>query len=98
MGPGTLDDGYAIMHHDALATAVTAIRLASSPTDGGQSVTAADVGSQLLNLNSAYKVRGGSGTLIFSSRREGNAGNKPVPIVSVPAEQPDPTPYVTPST
>src|SRR5262249_42742475 len=50
--PGALDDGYAIMHHDALAAAVTAIRLARTANPGD--VTAANVGSQLLNLNNQY--------------------------------------------
>jgi hypothetical protein len=97
--PGALDDGYALMHHDALAAAVTAIRLASPATGTPIDVTPANVGSQLLNLNNEYTVPGGSGTLTFSSRRGGNAGNKPVPVVGIPAlpdDAPRSHPYTTP--
>jgi hypothetical protein len=63
-------------------------------------LTPANVGSQLLNLNNQYTVPGASGTLTFSSRRGGNPGNKPVPVVGIPA-LPDNTPrshpYTTPT-
>jgi hypothetical protein len=83
--PGHLDDGGAIMMHDALLTAARAVRLAA-PEGSASSPTARDVRSQLTNLNGVHTVPGASGTLSFSSRSPG-AGNpvgKPVPVLQFP--------------
>lgn len=83
-----LTDGYVIMHHDALAAAVTAVRLAAEsqprlPSPG-------DVFLQLSNLrNTDQPVPGASGNLTFG---DGNWPiGKHVPVVSVPHQA---TPYV----
>ncbi|MGH3907271.1 MAG: ABC transporter substrate-binding protein [Pseudonocardiaceae bacterium] len=81
-----LDDGGAISNHDAVLTAAKAIRLAalsSSPSPPG----AADVRSQLLNLNTTSTVPGASATLSFSNRDEksGDPVGKPVPVLEFPS-------------
>ena len=80
-----LDDGGAISYHDAVLTAVKASRIAARqrPDPPG----AADVLSQLLNLNTEFTVPGASGTLSFGDRnvRLGDPAGKPVPVLEVPA-------------
>ncbi|HEY6424447.1 MAG TPA: hypothetical protein VIY28_14610 [Pseudonocardiaceae bacterium] len=79
-----LNDGEAIMMHDALLTAAQAVQLAAP---GKSPPTAAEVRSMLLNLTGQYQVQGASGTLSFSSSPTG-AGNprgKPVPVLQYPA-------------
>jgi hypothetical protein len=68
-----LDDGYAIMYHDALASAARAIRLAAQ---GTQVPGPADVEVQFGNVIRAYTVRGASGTLSFGVRPDGRASGK----------------------
>jgi ABC-type branched-subunit amino acid transport system substrate-binding protein len=67
-------DGYAISHHDALATAAKAINLAAEarPT---QAPTPEDVAVQLGNLNLSNAVPAASGTLSF--RPEGSRASRP---------------------
>jgi hypothetical protein len=93
----SLSDGYAIMHHDALVSAASAIRLAAQ----GRSVPPAlDVDTQFSNLNLAYAVRAASGTLSFPDAANGRAVGKLIPIrqiglktsIQLPA---NPIPYVT---
>lgn len=76
-------DGYTIEHHDALATAAKAIRLAAQgrPT---QLPTAQDVTVQLGNLNLSYAVPGASGTLSFQP--QGGRATRP-PGQSIPIKQ-----------
>lgn len=94
--PDELDDGYAITHHDSMATAISAVRL----TDrwANQEPESEDVREQLLLLNGQNAVRGATGTLNFNENRGGNPGGKHVPIVPFP--YPDefvpPKPYITP--
>ncbi|GGK04752.1 hypothetical protein GCM10010123_38380 [Pilimelia anulata] len=68
-----LVDGYAMMYHDALATAARAIRLAPGTT---QPVVPGDVGVQLNNLTLGSAVRGATGRLEFSAGGDGRAGKK----------------------
>jgi hypothetical protein len=79
----SLADGYAIMHHDALLAAATAIRLAA-PNPSAQIPKAVDVGNQLLGLNAGHSVQGASGELSFSRETNGNPGGKPVPVIYIP--------------
>lgn len=80
-----LDDGGAISSHDAVLTAVKASRIAArqQPDPPG----AADVLSQLLNLNTELTVPGASGTLSFGAPnvRAGDPAGKPVPVLESPA-------------
>lgn len=80
---GNLEDGGAIMMHDALLTAAEAVERAAT---GGQFPTAGDVRSELLNLNGLHQVQGASGTFSFSSsdQGEGNPIGKPVPVLQYP--------------
>ncbi|MGH3851426.1 MAG: ABC transporter substrate-binding protein, partial [Pseudonocardiaceae bacterium] len=83
LDPAHLDDGGAIMTHDAVLTAAEAVQLAAP---GGRIPVAEDVRNQLMNLNGEYRVPGASGTLSFSFRERG-AGNpegKVVPIFQFP--------------
>ncbi|WP_158888220.1 hypothetical protein [Amycolatopsis anabasis] len=86
-----LDDGGAIMMHDAVLTAAHAVRIAA-PQGSASAPTAADVRAQLLNINTLYTVGGASGTLSFSKSPSG-AGTpvgKPVPVLAYP-KPPDST-------
>jgi hypothetical protein len=71
-------DGYAIAHHDALATAAQAIRLAALGRQT-QAPNPADVTGQFGHLNLAYAVSAASGTLSFPSEG-GRATGRPIPI------------------
>lgn len=65
----SLNDGYAMMHHDAVASAVRAVRVAAL----GNSVPGvADVQTQFGNLALAHQVHGASGTLSFGLRANGD--------------------------
>ncbi|SFB43475.1 ABC-type branched-chain amino acid transport system, substrate-binding protein [Amycolatopsis marina] len=80
-----LDDGGAIMMHDALLTAAQAVRIAA-PLGSASAPTADDVRAQLLNINTLYSVQGASGELSFSKQATG-AGTplgKPVPVLAYP--------------
>jgi ABC-type branched-subunit amino acid transport system substrate-binding protein len=81
-----LADGYAIIHHDAMATAVKAIRTVARQLPGADQVpTAGDVRGQLLNLNNGSEVRGAGGTLSFTTDRLADPVGKWVPIILIPA-------------
>lgn len=93
-------DGDTLSTHDAVATAVTAIRLATTPNSAP---TPGDVLGQLLNLNGLNSIPGASGQLSFSFRgtqgaESGNPCNKPIPVLeiapSAPSTEPEPI-YVT---
>lgn len=85
-----LDDGGAIMMHDALLTAARAIRLAA-PNGSASAVTAALVRTQLLNINTQYVVPGAGGTLRFSKQPAGGGTGipegKPIPLLQYPHPQ-----------
>jgi hypothetical protein len=76
-----LMDSYAIAHHDALATAAQAIRLASLGTQT-HAPNPEDVAGQFGRLNLAYVVRAASGTLSFPSEG-GRATGRPIPIKQI---------------
>lgn len=95
--PGSLADGYAVTYHDALATAIGAMRI-TNPWEVEPPLPE-DVREHLLLLNSEQVVRGATGELSFASNRGGNPGGKWVPVVSLPYPA-DPTgepTYVTPA-
>ncbi|MCC3761654.1 ABC transporter substrate-binding protein [Glycomyces sp. TRM65418] len=98
--PHSLADGYAMTYHDALATAILAVRI-TNPWEVAAPLPV-DVREHLLLLNSEQVVRGATGTLSFASNRGGNPGGKWVPVVPLPypanpAELPDLDTYVTPA-
>ncbi len=94
-------DGDTLSNHDAVATAVMAIRLAAPPNSVP---TPTSVLGQLLNLNNQNFVPGASGQLSFSFRGDqqgdesGNPCGKPIPILEIappaPSAEPEPI-YVT---
>lgn len=93
----SLTDGYAIMYHDALATAAQATRLAAL---GSTIPQPAEVNVQFGNLTRAYAVRAASGTFSFADRPDGRAMGKVVVYrqigFSTPYRLPaSPAPYVT---
>jgi hypothetical protein len=71
-------DGYAIAHHDALATAAQAIRIAALGRQT-QAPNQADVAGQIPRLNLAWRVPATSGMLSFTSK-DGRATDRPIPI------------------
>ena len=79
--PERLDDGYAIMHHDAVAVAVHAVRLALEEVGGERLPTPEEVRNQLYYLHGAMAVSGAGGDLEYVAGREGNPLGKPVPVV-----------------
>ncbi|MBB6171535.1 ABC-type branched-subunit amino acid transport system substrate-binding protein [Nocardiopsis mwathae] len=93
-----LADGYAVMHHDAMATAVGAIRIAQ-PAEG-QELLPSHVLDALLLLQTEHSVPGASGTLSFSQTRGGNPGGKVIPVIEVAGPQSiraaEGEPYITP--
>jgi len=100
-----LRDGYAIAHHDALATAATAIGLAAIPRKQDTSArlpTPQDVKAQFSRLNLANVVRAASGELSFEPSG-GRAAGRSIPLrpvgsnSQVPALPDGLTPYVAPA-
>ncbi|MFC4561795.1 hypothetical protein ACFO4E_07990 [Nocardiopsis mangrovi] len=96
--PGAgLENGYAVAHHDAMMVAVQAIRLRDR--EGGDRAESLDgMRRALFRLNSANVVRAAGGTLAFSTTRDGDPGDKPVPVVEIPrsTESPAHDLYTTP--
>ncbi|MDT0308417.1 ABC transporter substrate-binding protein [Streptomyces sp. DSM 44917] len=77
-GPLTeLDDGQAIMGHDAVLMAVRAIRSTGRDRD----LSAADVLRMLPSLNGANAIPGASGWI--SLRNNGSPENKAIPVISI---------------
>jgi hypothetical protein len=74
-------DGYAIAHHDALATAVKAIRLAAMDRQT-QAPNSEDVASRFGQLNLAHAVPAASGTLSFTPEG-GRAADQAIPIKQI---------------
>lgn len=81
-----LDDGYAIMPHDALLTAAKAIRLSTTPS---MSVpTPAQVLSNQFHMDAANTVPGASGTFTFVEENNGNPVGKPVFVLHIRSSGP----------
>ncbi|WP_159000916.1 hypothetical protein [Streptomyces sp. SBT349] len=93
--PGALEDGYAVANHDALATAVRAIRV-SHAQDPDSPVTNARVHDALFLLHLGNAVEAAGGTLHFTTDRRGDPGGKPVPVIETPPAATRPDLYVTP--
>ncbi|WP_139135621.1 ABC transporter substrate-binding protein [Micromonospora yangpuensis] len=94
--PGALTDGYLLTHHDAMATAVKAIRLVARQIPPDEVPRAGNVRGQLLNLNNGSEVPGAGGTLSFTADRLADPVGKWVPIIEIPATTtPTTRPYVT---
>lgn len=74
-----LDDGYAIMSHDALLTAAKAIRLTTQPPM--KFPTPEQVLGNQYHMDAGNTVPGASGTLTFVEADNGNPGGKPVFVV-----------------
>ncbi|WP_326596431.1 ABC transporter substrate-binding protein [Streptomyces sp. NBC_01803] len=74
-----LDDGQAIMAHDAVLTAVEAIRSVATPeyTD----ITSSDVFQQITTLHDANAVAGASGWISIGP--DGSPENKAIPVVRI---------------
>ncbi|ONM49246.1 ABC transporter substrate-binding protein [Nocardia donostiensis] len=81
----SLDDASAIVAHDAVVTAVQAIR--QSSVDGAV-VSAADVLQSMNRLHGATAVRGAAGILSFDEA--GDPVNKPIPMLRLlPGRSPE---------
>ncbi|WNV84136.1 hypothetical protein [Umezawaea sp. Da 62-37] len=93
-----LDDGYAVMHHDAVAAAVKAARSIYSNSDGARLPTPLDVRNGLYSLKND-QVEGASGS--FSWEEATTSYNdlwpvgKPVPIITFPRTAQPSAPYTT---
>ena len=73
----SLGDGYAIMYHDAVASAAVAIRLAAQ---SDRIPNARDVDTQFGNVALGFPVYGASGTLSFAASPDGRARGKLIPL------------------
>ncbi len=83
-----LTNGYALVNHDAVAVAVSAVRMAVEEENGEGVPTPAEVRSRLMLLNSAYAVEAGGGRLSYSLEAAGEATGRYVPIVELPMTDP----------
>ncbi|KPC59707.1 hypothetical protein [Streptomyces chattanoogensis] len=91
-----LVDGYAIMHHDAVLTAVWATRNVTAHT-GDETPDINDVYHELTNLNHTTSVPAAGGQLSFDDASHGWPHNKPVPLIRIPDQGEEaPPPYRTP--
>lgn len=78
-------DGYAVMHHDAVITAIKAIRLAALET--GRAVPRiADVRDHLHWLRAPHTSPSAGGDLSYSSEGNGWPGGRTIPLLQVPAD------------
>lgn len=73
-----LDDGQAMVGHDATLTAVRAIRMAA---EQGDRLTTSVVGAMFTQMHGTFRVRGASGFLAFHNN--GNPVNKALPILEL---------------
>ncbi|MBY8859757.1 hypothetical protein K7711_25040 [Nocardia sp. CA2R105] len=81
-----LDDGVAIISHDSVAAAVSAVRRVVS--GGSQAATADDVVQMLKGMHGVNGVRGASGNISFDPEN-GNPEDKPIPILQLlPGQSP----------
>ncbi|MEV7467582.1 ABC transporter substrate-binding protein [Streptomyces kronopolitis] len=91
-----MDDGYAIMHHDAVLTAVWATRNVTGQT-GKVAPDVQDVYNEITNLHDASTVPAASGELSFDDASQGWPHNKPIPVIQLPDPLKHPAPpYLVP--
>ncbi|MEJ8646497.1 ABC transporter substrate-binding protein [Streptomyces sp. MS1.AVA.3] len=91
-----MDDGYAIMHHDAVLTAIWATRNVTGQT-GKEAPDVQDVYNEITNLHDASTVPAAGGELSFDDASNGWPHNKPVPVIRLPEPLKDPgPPYLVP--
>ncbi|MFG2495378.1 ABC transporter substrate-binding protein [Streptomyces caniferus] len=91
-----MDDGYAIMHHDAVLTAIWATRNVTGQT-GKEAPDVQDVYNEITNLHDASTVPAAGGELSFDDASQGWPHNKPVPVIRLPEPLKDPgAPYLVP--
>lgn len=90
-----LENGYAIANHDALATAVRAIRV-SHAEDPDSPMSGPRVRDAFFLLHLDNAVEGAAGTLSFTTDRRGDPGGKPVPVLETPPRTERPDLYTTP--
>ncbi|SFC89608.1 ABC transporter substrate-binding protein [Streptomyces aidingensis] len=81
--PAELSDGYALAHHDALMTAVLAIRSQYSERRG-ELPSSAQIRPALFQLKDGNSVKAASGSLQFPAARAGDPGGRPVPVIEIP--------------
>lgn len=85
-----LDDGGAIMTHDAVLAATRAVRLAAQAMPQGRGLpTALDVLNQEVNMNMEFTVPGAGGDLSFTFHGDNGSLSsepigKPLPVITVP--------------
>jgi ABC-type branched-subunit amino acid transport system substrate-binding protein len=90
--PDDIRDGYALHHHDALATAASGLRIAA---DGAEVPAPEAVRTGIMHLHTANAVPAAGGMLSFSDA-DGSAGGKHVPVRALPeGEEPASADYVT---
>ena len=91
-----LSDGYAIMHHDAVAAAVTAIHAVFGDRDGVLP-TAVDVRNRLASFRNA-PIQGAAGDFYWTEQQPPNdlwPINRPVPVITFPNPAPQSAVYRT---
>lgn len=98
-----LRDGYAIMHHDAVLTAILATRSFTAGTSTKAPPVAPnhhDVLNQIKNMNQANQAALASGTVSFDNNSCGWPSGKPILMLTFPAIPDNPLPpkpnYITP--
>lgn len=93
-----LHNGYALVNHDAVAVAASAIRMTNAQGSELQTPTAGAVQARLMLLNTAKsQVKVGGGTLSYSPESAGEAIGRYVPIVELPLREsigPEANPHV----
>ncbi|MBB6121619.1 ABC transporter substrate-binding protein [Nocardiopsis algeriensis] len=95
-GGSAFNNGYALVHHDALAVVARAVRMTNGMDLGDRPPRAEDVLAQLMLVNTAHEVPAGGGTLNYSDEHGGEAVGRYVPVVELPmeGERPAADPYV----
>lgn len=77
----TLDDGQAIMGHDAVLTAVSGVRLAARASDSNGRVTGSQTIQIWKSLHGVESVKGASG--LISLTTDGSPDRKAVPVIEI---------------
>ncbi|MFI1962770.1 ABC transporter substrate-binding protein [Streptomyces pathocidini] len=77
----TLDDGQAIMGHDAVLTAVSGVRLAARASEANGRVTGSQTIQIWKSLHGVESVKGASGLISLSN--DGSPARKAVPVIEI---------------